>query len=78
MKRTKDDDENQKTFAKLIDMIPAGKQGVVLKESPAGKLISEWKDCVAKSGKSLELVDISAQIAEVLAPKDFYEMVFFV
>ena len=49
--------------------------GHLAKESPTGKLISEWKTALDAANSKPELVDITPAISAILAVKDDEELV---
>ncbi|KAJ3000085.1 FACT complex subunit spt16 [Globomyces sp. JEL0801] len=72
--RTKDESLNQATYTKMISLIPEGRVGFIPKESPTGKLVTEWKSAIERSNRTLEYMDVSNAIAMILASKDKDEL----
>lgn len=80
LQRTKDADQSQKLFQEFIDTIVAisnGKErmGVFAKDKLAGAFVDEWNAALAESAaKDYEKVDVSPDVANVMAPKDEDEL----
>lgn len=73
--RTKDEAANVETYKQLALMIPDGKVGVISKESPNGRLVTEWKDSLKANSITLDTADVSVGLSILFAPKDLDEMV---
>ncbi|KAJ3276374.1 FACT complex subunit spt16 [Terramyces sp. JEL0728] len=68
--KSKDEAQNAATFKKFIDLIPDGKQGIIPKENPTGKLVTEFKNAVTASGRTFETIDVTGAMATLFATKD--------
>ena len=51
--------------------------GTLTKETPSGKLVSEWQTLVNESQEKPQLVDMSLAISALMAVKDDEELVSF-
>lgn len=49
--------------------------GTLVKETPSGKLMTEWEQAVSKADKKPELVDMASALSAFLAVKDEEELV---
>ncbi|KAJ3168124.1 FACT complex subunit spt16 [Irineochytrium annulatum] len=76
LKRTKDEAHNKSLFEKVIEYMKSSKDGkrigVIAKDKPTGKFITEWKPIfdAAKKDNAFEEVDITQGIATAMAMKD--------
>ncbi|KAI9144721.1 FACT complex component Spt16 [Paraphysoderma sedebokerense] len=78
LRRSKDEEANAKTLDQLISFISSSgegkKLGVFPKDKYGGKLITEWKSALEKSGKDFEEVDATVGVAVIMSVKDEDEL----
>ncbi|KAH9826582.1 FACT complex subunit spt16 [Teratosphaeria destructans] len=74
--RGKDDEENAKHFAKILDIVKgAGKKvGVLTKDPAAGPFVNEWRTAYADISKDVEEFEIGPALSAVMAVKDEHEL----
>ncbi|KAF9484717.1 FACT complex subunit SPT16 [Pholiota conissans] len=73
--RPKGKDASSDALAKFLAQYTLAKRvGVLIKESPSGKLVSEWQGVVNDSASKPELVDMSPAISSLMAVKDEEEL----
>lgn len=78
IKRSKDVQENAKLFTEFFSVLSKSfggkKMGILVKENPSGKFITEYNSNLSSSGIEFEKVDVTSGIASVLAVKDEEEI----
>lgn len=74
LSRSKDEQKNKQVYTEFISKIPPGITGILSKESPTGKMVTEWKNAIEENNLNLETVDISQQMAVLMAAKDEEEL----
>jgi nucleosome binding factor SPN SPT16 subunit len=78
IKRSKDAEENAKLYPEFFSLLSKSfdgkKMGVLAKENPSGKFITEFNSKKSSLGKEFENVDITSGIASVLVVKDEEEI----
>lgn len=74
--RSKDAEENQKQFERILESIKAAgkKVGIIAKDLSTGPFVTEWKTAFQDVSKDVEEVDISPALSHVMAVKDEQEL----
>lgn len=74
--RPKGKDASNDALSKLLAQHTSAKRvGTLVKETPSGKLVSEWQAAVDESVSKPELVDMTPAISSLMAIKDEEELV---
>lgn len=74
--RPKGKDASNDALSKFLAQYTSAKRvGTLVKETPSGKLVSEWQAAVNESVSKPEIVDIASAISSLMAIKDEEELV---
>jgi nucleosome binding factor SPN SPT16 subunit len=70
------DQSNDTALPMLVERyISASKVGSLTKETPSGKLVSEWQAALTESSSKPEIVDMSPAVSSLMSVKDDEELV---